>query len=596
MSLLDNYRNRHRWVVRGPLKDITQEQASRDYDSKVGDISNCVALLNGEMDEEIIRGFMKQRFAYGISEAKYNPTSNPNLNESYYDTIEYYARGEVHAAIDAKFIEAVNTGTGRKIMKALGCLNNAPDANWSYVDSEKKDKNGKQVEIEEVGTLLAEVREQGNFGQHFESLDYGASSLELCYLHVSSKGYDLNYDVVTPEYIWVICGDYVTSYMEGAPRPIKRSPDRTDINDASAVIIQLGGTSSSSDDKTYQAYVGGCEGCEDGRLVTYQAQEHWPIPEKDDANKGHKVLEEYTWQDGGTPCNPLTYMLRHGRDEEKKLVHSEYPIIPWRGGHRTIETTTTPITTGIYNATLEIELAWSRLLKYSMDNARGKDIFGYDITKGSPGTGLPQSLEVIVLREGMTYDKVFGGATEIQALLQVVDRLTNAVASSYHVPVFLVDTMQATNASGISLAIQSQPLIQYRGRKYNINKDAAQDIFNAERALLVINFGMSEVGIAPTIKQRWDPGTWTPPRDEMTRINEIVAAREAELIDHPEAVRMHHELPTIAEAEALIETMTERDEDYGGKPEEENPFGGFAKPPEPEQDEEDDGQEGKTSR
>lgn len=537
-SLLENFQDKRRWVVRSPLESIPEDAYVRDYDANLDDIRNAIRLVNGEAGRELVLQYMKKRYAVGIKREKVNPSAM-SVSETLWTEVEYYLRSEEAAKIDT-IVEAVNTGTASRLIKAIASLANAEDQSWRLIDPDEND-------VEDAERLLQLVRERGGFQTALESLDVSASTLETSFMHIRAKGYEIQYDVVTPDYIWFVFGGDVTSYIDWDGKdPINRPTDRSDINDASAVIIQVG---SDSNSKTFLAYVGGTEDMPDGRMVTFSGQKPWPIPKVNEKS----VLEEY--RVGETECNPLTFMMNHGDENQKQLVKSEYPIVKWRGGHRNIDTGETPITTSIYEDAIEIELAWSLLLRYSTQSARGIDVF----THGPNGQALPKSLEVVVLQEGQTYNKIWGGSGEVQAYLMVVKTLVEQIAAGRSVPAFLVSTgSEATPASGISLAIQSQPLIQFRAKRYELNKPNAAAIFDIERALISYIFGSEGTDLmSPSIVQKWDCGTWTPPQDERERVATIIEARDGGLVDNVGAQRIYGGHSNDAEAISMIETMQE---------------------------------------
>lgn len=559
MSLLESYRSARRWVTRGQMEKLPAP--THNFDEVK--VQEAIGYANKTTDRDSFEKLQKKRFGLGIKQRKaINPTTGATVWDDGYG--EYYTRTEVIDAIDMGMYECVITGIGGRIAEAVATLTTQPDQHWGYIDTDSK----KDEESDEVAELIKLVRQEGGFYQSFEALDFAASVIELSYMHIFGKGVDLAYDVVLPYNIWIVHGETVTSHVE-APRrfwPAKkdafdRPADPMDLEDASAVIIKTVSAASHANN-TYLAYVGGCTNHPDGRMVTYQAQQAWPIPEIEDEN----IIKEYEWYEGGGSCNPLTRMLNYGDRTQKRAIATEYPIIPWRGGHRTINDETMPVSTSLHEASIELELAWSRALKYGLDNMRGKDVFGF---KQGADTALPRSLDVITLKEGQEYQKIFGGAAEGDAAVGIITNLAKQLAGGYHVPGYIILDHEGIPESGIALAIQSQPLIDFRNRRKRINEEAAARIFDVERALMTC-YWLNDI-IKPSIQQKWDPGTWVPPRDETTRLDEMLKAREAEAIDHYEFLRRFHHLATIEEAIALEKQFDKRDDDYGKKPEPEKP-------------------------
>jgi hypothetical protein len=598
MNLLDYYKSGRRWVTRGPLDEITDDGITHCDDSTVVE---AVKYFDRSGDLELIKTKAKSRFAIGIREAKYDTTNRQTQPE-------IFVRGDAAVAVDQGIYEMVPTGIGTRIVKATATLSTQPDANITFVDPDQEEAeeeffgegNG-LVDTEQTQELINSIRERGEFDTAFEGLDFAASAVEVAYLHTYAKGWDFVYDTVLPYDIWFVHGKDVTCHSEGM-EDIKRPADKRDINDASAVIIEMDAAANSTDNSVYLAYVGGCDGCPDGRMVWYEASSAWPIPKLEDAKENSNIISEYKYpnSENGTPCNPLTRILNRGDDNQKRSVTTEYPIVEWRGGYRTIDSSKIPVTTSLYEASLELELAWSRLLMHTQANSRGRDAFERDMA--ASGTGIPRSLEVMFLEPGIRYSKLFGGAAEGTTALEVLTNLTKQVAGGYNVPGYMIIEHGAIPESGAALAIQSRPIIEFRQRRYKVNKPKMAKQFEVERALLASYHGSQVSGIIqPTIKQVWDPGTWSPPQDEFDRLEEISYAEEKGYIDHVEAFRQANNLATIQEAEDKIDEMNERDPSFGTT---QDMFGNKVKTKPPkgvnpiqEKDEEqDDGSQGATPK
>ena len=547
MSLLDFYRDQTRWVTRGKMENVPQGALSHDFDETK--ILNAINYFDRNGDLELLKQKTKERF--GITIKPRNKDTSSNASEWQTD-LEVYVRGTVGKAVDVGMYEQVITGIGGRIVRAVSTLSSQPDAYFSYYDSTRTDETGKPMDSEETGELIDLVRTAGMFGQVFESVDFAASAVETAYMHIYGLGYDLNYDCVLPNNVWVIYGDKVVDHCKGR-EDITRAPDTTRINDAIAVIVRMATVDSATNKQLYLAYVGGCEDYPDGRMVRYEATEIWPIP-----NPGDDNADDY--ETSGVICNPLTYLLNHGNDKQKQLITTEYPVIEWTGGYRTIGSTKSPVTTSLYETSMELELAWSRMLMYALANMRGVNVFTRD---QSSTTNLPNSLENIVLPAGVTFQKLFGGASEGTTAKDMVVALTKQVAAGYDVPGYMIVQEGAIPESGVALAIQTAPLQDFRLRRFRINEPKMDRFFEVEKAWLAAIHGKDALGIIPhTIKQEWNPGTWTPPMDEATRTQTLVAQRDAWIIDHPELVRRANSLPTIAEAIDRIDEYRDRDPDY----------------------------------
>ena len=491
-------------------------------------------------------------------------------------------RENAAAAIDYKHVECVNTGLGIRIIQALGTMFTEPDQSWMWIDSE--DLEGEP--IEDVEQLMTDVRGAGKFGNAVTELDMLSCMVESGFLHLYYKGDQIKYNVVTPNNVTIKFGSKLV-YEDDNGDKTPSWVDYSDIDDASAVIIRTadkkGDYDSSPDESQYLAYVGCCEDRPEGRYVIYRAREPWPIPEVGDKNIDYEHME------GGVACNPLTWLRHHGTDAERQLVTTEYPIVLWRGGHRILSDEWPPITTSLYEDCLELEIGWSRVLRYAMSGARGQDVFKL----ASSNTRMPKSLDVIALDDNDDYMKTGWPASNSKDASSVLSIITEQTAGGFNVPGYMViGTLSGMNPpSGISLAIQTAPLVSFRKRRQSLNQDASHRLFEIERAMLVQRYP-SEAGglLTPTIKQRWNPGEWRMPASDLEDTQATTAKLDAGLVDQVHAVKREHRLATDNEAEALIEQMSERDPGYTGgaaPPKQSFGFGG-QQPEEPEPDEDDE--------
>ena len=539
---------RNRKLIRGPLREL-KEAADLDTADQV---NNAIKFFDREDDTEQVLTGMKTRFAVGIDKEK-------NIDGSTDGDYEVYTRKPVEAQIDAGIHEALTTGIGPQIANSL-TITTQPNQVWDYFISGEEDETGKPKKAEDAEKLISTMRLKGGFDLALECTDYISVVVESAAIHPYWAGRTLNYDCVAPSDIYTIYGDTITD--DG----IERAPSYTDIEDSSAVIIRLatrkGSYDGAPEDNLYLCYMGASEDQPDGRCCTYKQNKYWPVPAVGASN----ITSEYRHTEGGDICNPLTYVMNHGKGKTEGFGQVEYPIAIFRGGVRRKVTDLFPISTSLYNSCVELELAYSRILKSALENARGKDVFEFD---SGANLTLPRSLDILTLKEGQHYTQVTPPSP--QAGLDATVKIVKAVAGGFSVPGYqLLGQAMATPESGIALAIQTQPLLNFRDRRYRVNRTAIDRIFAIEKGILAEYHG-DGAPIAANVEQSWLRGKWTPPRDIATETAAITAARDAELIDHIAAIKQYHSLATDAEAEALIEKYTERDPDYGKAPEPETP-------------------------
>ena len=547
---------RNRRIVRGPLAQLRKAESMDNADA----LNEAIKFFDRDGDIDGIRNMMVTRFATGIGKESDIDGSSDSSQE-----YTYYTREGVKKAIECNHYEIINTGKATKIAKALGITTNKTQR-WDFYQPRD---DGEHETDEAVADFIDKFRRNGGFGEALESADFTSVCIESALLHVYWRGRALRYECVLPTDVYVVYHESGQIEDDGIVRPI----DYTDIEDASAVIIRTahkkGDATNGYLDKTqYVAYVGACNEFPDGRMVTYYADNYWPIPSPNTPG-----VIDYSHTEGGPPANPLTFVMNHGTGNAAGAARCEYPVTILRGGLRVRGgSELMPTSTSLFESGVEIELAWSRILKYALDAARGKEVFSFD--PGADPT-LPMSLDIPVLKEGQHLEIMGRPASDSLQATEVVKVITANYAEGFDVPGYMIlGHMSTTPESGIALAIQTQPLFNAIGRRIRINEMGVDRIWHIEKGMLaeVLAEGTP---IPPATEQLWDPGRWSPPRDKKTEIEAILSARDGELIDHVQAVRDYHGLATDAEAQALIDKYTKRDEDYGkaAEPQPTSPFG-----------------------
>ena len=585
--MIDWYRNRHRDIVRDSIRKLKKDE-SESWRAAVND---AVRWFNRDGDVQMLRDAMVQRFATYIDKEVLNPEANyadgstnwiwtiRSGNPRNADAIgrQLRLRGDAAMAIDAGHVEAINTGIGPRIIQTVATLHTEPDEVLQFVSP------GTDDVIEDVEELMQDVRQAGSFQRYNIEKDILASIVESGWLHIYYKGKELRYDALPPSAVWIKYGSKIV-YVEqdGTKVPTWVDYRSGDLDDASAIIIQLavckGDYDGDPDKQQYLAYYGCCKDWPEGRYVIYRAREPWPIP--DGRTQEERDDIDYEHMEGSTPCNPLTWMRHHGTDVEKALVTTEYPLVLWRGGHRVFTADFPPITTSLYEECLELEMGWSRVLRYALAGAQGVDVL--KLAEGS--IRMPKSLEHVLIGEHDDYQKTGWPASNAADAAGVMAIITEQAGLGWNCPGYQIVGHLAGNKewSGIALAIQTAPLISFRSKRHSLNEDAMTRIWEIERALLVQGRKEARGLLTGDIEQRWDPGKWRMPGSELEDLEAQGKALDQGLDDQVMAVKRRHRLKTDTEAEELIKTMKERDPGYPDNSKSTTSFGGFGKKPPPQ--------------
>jgi len=553
--VIDWYISRNREVVREALYKVRADE----YRTNNLIIDEMIDFFNRKNDIARLRQELKLKFATRIEEDAVEGQKDSAVGDS--GSVRHLTTGfprldirELEAAaIDYRHVEVINTGLGSRIVSAIGTLGTEVDQAWQYVDTTS------DTDVDDVQDLIDTVRKYGDFSRALVELDRMSVMVESSWLHIYYKGDQIEYDVVRPSNMFVKFGHKLVYKDENGDE----SPsfvDNTKIEDASAVIIRSrvcddGFDYSGGGTNQYQAYVGACVDFEDGRYVVYRSKDPWPIPRPGDLSieYEHKIKDKV--------CNPFTWLLHYGDDNERACVSTEYPVILWSGGQQFVRDGWPAISTGLYENSLELEIAWSRILRYALSGARGQDVF--NIANGR----MPHSLECFDLEPGDSYQHTGWASSNSRDAAGVLQIITEQVSGSFSVPGYwVIGSLSGMNpASGISLAIQTAPLISFRNHRYNLNKGQMARVFDIERMLLLLNYKKDAGGLlSPNIKQKWNAGTWKMPTTDLEDAQATTARLDNGTWDLVEGVRHTHRLSTDSEAEQKIEEMRERDPGYAG--------------------------------
>jgi hypothetical protein len=551
MGLIEEITARNRRIVRGTLKAIKDDARSVSDDN----VLSAIHMLNRDDDFDQVNAKRKSRYAFSIGKAdEYN--SDITGSEGGY---RVFKRGDVATAIDVGFMETISTGFMSAVCNAISFQSDEIKWSWNGADGQTVD--------DEVTELITYVREQGGFAVALDGADFVACGVESCYIHPYYQGVEIRYDVVYPSDIYFMPTRKITEYIDG--KEVSRTPNSGDIDDYGAVVIRLtqgGDYNAAPDEDLFLAYIGASDSYPLGRRVSYTARDWKDIPEIGD----NKIVEEYIGKDG-KPCNPLSRIL-HSSDTKRYEGNVEYPIIPIRGGHMAVTKDIRPITMSLYHNALEIELGWSQLLKDIIQSGSGTKVLNIS----DMSMPIPESLDVMVLYgDGSDYKNV--PLPISRDTIEMHQAVVKAVAGGFSVPGYtLIGQMPNLSSpeSGISLAIQTAPLNRFRNKRVRINKDNMTRLYEVEKALLIEGvLGQKGVSLFDGVKQTWDPGTFSAPKDDATRIANAKALLDSSGINQIEYLRRIHGLDSDEEAQELYDKYKEQDPQYDKEPEKPQGFG-----------------------
>lgn len=545
-SKIKYYQEKQRSVIRQSLESLND--ATPLMNEKALDICEFVTRKN---DFWTVRNANFMR--YGTQIAKTKESDNGELSADYRQLSgqsEYYApnliaRPGEEAKFAAGLYETVVSGVAQTILKTIACLFTSYEQQLQFLSGDKPS--------DDVNEFIGLHRDGGSLYDKLIQADTLACGCDSCLLHVYLKGDDLAYDVVWPSSVQVVFGSNLDDKTQSRGY-VKRFVDTTDLEDASAVIVFLGGGSEKS---TWQAYVGACQDWPNGRMVSYQQTTSWPIPKPGDS----AILSEYERQDVGI-CNPMTHVVSTIKGVG---LGYEYPLVVIRGDARYGANECIPISDTFFCNCKEIETAWSVLLRSGIKAARGKDI----ISLGASGDRLPESLDVVVVPAGCTYQYIPGNSSGVTSAMDAITTLTRAVGSSRGVPPYvIIGPVPSQPESGVALAIRTAPLIDSRNTRIRLNTAQVQKIGYCEMALLT-ETDPSLASMFAGVRSVWTPGQYQVPTDMSTMLLDIEKARTLEINDQVESVRLAKGFKTDQDAIDWIKKLAERDPDYRGlEPEE----------------------------
>jgi hypothetical protein len=522
-------------VVRQALYE--SDVAKISYKSDL--IDQAVPYFERQLDHYLVRKAFKQRFSIGIKPASDASSDSADIGASLgYET---YAKGAVGEMVDQGMLEGLTAGVGGKISRALGNLFISETQVWGYTsDGETTDQS---IEAE---SLINLHRKNGGFWTAAVKADQLSCAINGSLLYIDIRGKYLKYHVVSPSCFHAIFHSTISD------SGIDRAVDYSEIEDATAVVLRLSDRVSSDVTKQqYLAIFGRSEDYPNGRYVTYHATRWDGIPDV-----GDREAHDCTLPDG-TVANPLSYLAAQNPTESIP----EYPIVAFDGGLTLVTNEIVSTSSSLYENCIEIDIAYSRLLKDALNAARGKDIIS-----NPSGAPLPRTTEgVVSLLRDQTLDIKGQPASNAQGAMSVLESAIVSIGHGYNVPGYMIVSGPATltDTSGVALMIRTAPLVEFRRHRVALNSLSVDKIYDIERGMLRIFTGSAD--FLKDIKQTWDAGKYIIPEDSMIKTERLAKAEESGYIDYVEAVKQYHNLATDEDGMATIDKYTERAEEYPGK-------------------------------
>ena len=521
--MIDEILERNRELIRRSLKEV-EAQKIEIQNSNVSDALDHFERAN---DLANIRSQLKKRGAIGIRKKE---------GEAGYET---YTKQRTAEMIESGEYEVISGGLGRKIALARANLFNNPTQSFSYFSGEM-DEAGKPVPDDEIAANVNAHRKAGGCDSALVDGNYVASAVDSGPVFVQPQGGVLRYDAFSPANLYFKFHDSITD--NGSSRGV----DYADVEDCTAMVIQLSAVASDIDQTSYLAVMGRNDdpGYPLGRYVFFTARNWWDIPDPGDPNANDWVTNS------GEIANPLSLYA----EQTGSASAVEYPIIILKGGLSiTNLTTPAPTSTSLYETTLEIDVALSRLMKDSLSSALGTKV----ITSPKGGE-VPRCLEgAVMLYSDQTFEIHSVPIANAQGAMEIVKTESRMIADGFSVPGYQIMAGDTQVESGVALYIRTKPLEQEWARSAQINGPEIQRLFEIEKGLHAIHYPEKQF-VPEGTTQVWNPGRFIYPESEKEKAERLKAALDAKFISYVRSVRDYHNFATDRQAIEYIQLMEEQ--------------------------------------
>lgn len=377
----------------------------------------------------------------------------------------------VRMAIESGMFEVSSLGVFDKIIREVADLNR--NTSFKFID-----ENGN--ENEDVSDKIREIREDANFDLSIGRLDELSVSCGSSAMLIQVLGNKMFYSPVSRNNIYVVYSDYVYDGERDALS--QRSANRLDINEATAVIIDLG-------KEKHVAYFGRSLFYPQGRMVTYESSNWYSVPEVGTEDSNDYEID-------GEIANPLTVY----QDEKGDYSLPEYPVVTWYGSANAYGKELMPVDSSLYYDSLEQDVAVSRTLTAALKSARGAWHFGRD--QGA-SDAIPANIDegLSKLEPGQTVGLLHVPGQNIDTCMGVTEKLSAYMSESYGVPAYKLSVSQnAQVPSGAALIELNKPSALTRETRYKLNKSGMSLLFAIEKCLISIETGED---FADGIEQVW---------------------------------------------------------------------------------------------
>lgn len=515
MTLESEILERNRELIRRSLRAIAADKIECTAQA----VTDAIKYAEHDDDITLVKDRLKIRGALGIRKSE-GATG-----------YEVYTKQRTAEMIESGEYESIVSGTLHRIASCRAQLFNNPTSYFDYTDADGEP-------VEDAAAILNAHREAGGCKQALCDADYIASVVDSGPLFIDWKAGHLTYTPIAPTKIHFKYHDKIRD------NGIERGVDYTDIDDCSAMVLELAGQPSAIDEQSYLAVMGRSDQWPLGRYVYYTGRNWEDIPDP-----GPNVIDWTT--KGGDIANPLSVYA------DLTMGSCEYPLVVIRGGV-TITGGSSPIPTSttLYECCLEIDVAFSRLLKDSLSCA-----LGLKVISGLKGQNVPTCLEgaVAIHEEGGAVQMLSLPIANTQGALDNVMITAKTLGEGYSCPSYMV-VSEASVEPGIALAIRTKPLANELDKRGRLNAESVARLFEIEKGLYSVYAGKDLV--PPGTNQVWSPGRFIYPESMLDRATRLQQEMDSGLTSYVRAIMDKYQLATVQQAKELIDKMTEENAEY----------------------------------
>lgn len=524
-------------IIRQYIEDLSVSQASQLHESRLRKMASFYDRVD---DKEQVEEAITKAWGVGVKKVAADADGTSGA------TIETYVHEAFADKVNRGEIDAINTGFVHKICDSKGTLFTEPGGSMALIH-ETIDN------LEEPQKMLERHRRLGGYKATLTAADRFSVFMGSTGVMVAPQRGALRYYQTKPGDVRAFFGDTILEREEGSIEFERRSVDLTRIQDASVVLVRLGKVDVS--DYAWIAFVPRNTQEPFGRYIMFSAPDGvTKLP-----NPGDEGVIDY--EIDGTRCNPLTWFSVNNPEYDVP----EIPIAIMYGG-----TTDTkdlfPVTQSLYRLGISLDKKQSHINDKADEKAAGT--LAISVAQEAEGKPLPRNLTgAVQLLPGQTIEDIAHDASACEIAHEMLKDTRTEVASSYSVPDFMVSrnkTAIASAESGVSRAIEAQPLGRDRQYREDINQPFVRELFHIEQAYIAFRQWDDESAITLLLEcdQVWDSGGLQLPQNTKELVEEIKTAMDGGYMDTIEAIRRYYQLPSDEEAKAFYKRMAERMEEF----------------------------------